>query len=429
MSIYNRSSISPNTRATAEQINAEFAKIAAALEGVMAAVNSLAIGAGLPSYDWYAYADSVDGTANFTTGAPGNRAYIGIAYNKLTPVESNNPEDYAWTRLRGNDGTDGTVLRLEYAVEEGGPWHGEFVTGDRYWRQSLDGGETFTSAARLSATTLAELDAAAATRLAGIEANADVTSQITGASQIVIQCDHTGTVLAGQFDQSWAYRLNRNGTDVTTDATWSRTVVNGTVTCAIGAGTGILTVTALSNEATVRLTALRGTTTRTYEVKLSKSLAAPPNIGGGTGGAGTSASDTSLTSFTASSTAMVTVSDELTVTVASDGIVDLSLITDFTVGDYGFEYSAWHIFTAFQWYNGTAWVDVATEQQSGVPSTRYPDIETGQFQNWRGGTVHNAQKSGLTPGGSEKFRLRARSEAGHGLPIYFSSSIFTADGT
>ena len=35
-------------------------------------------------------------------------AYIGIAYNKETPEESNDPADYVWSRFRGVDGTDGT---------------------------------------------------------------------------------------------------------------------------------------------------------------------------------------------------------------------------------------------------------------------------------------------------------------------------------
>ncbi|WP_156679342.1 hypothetical protein [Sphingomonas profundi] len=62
---------------------------------------------GSPTYTWFAYADAADGSANFTTGSPDGRLYIGIAPNKPTPGESSNPADYAWTRLRGADGATG----------------------------------------------------------------------------------------------------------------------------------------------------------------------------------------------------------------------------------------------------------------------------------------------------------------------------------
>ncbi len=56
---------------------------------------------GVTTYTWIAYADSVDGQINFSTGSPGGRAYIGIAVNKTTPTESTNPADYQWSAYRG----------------------------------------------------------------------------------------------------------------------------------------------------------------------------------------------------------------------------------------------------------------------------------------------------------------------------------------
>jgi hypothetical protein len=43
--------------------------------------------------------------------------YIGIATNKDTPTESNNPTDYVWTKFKGDDGVDGrgiTSITVEY---------------------------------------------------------------------------------------------------------------------------------------------------------------------------------------------------------------------------------------------------------------------------------------------------------------------------
>lgn len=104
---YNRSNIPTFGRATSEGLNAEFQKIEAAFLTIKAQVDALAVGTGLPSYTWIAYADSADGSSNFTTGEPGNRLYIGIAYNQASPTEGTVPSAYTWTRFRGEDGAPG----------------------------------------------------------------------------------------------------------------------------------------------------------------------------------------------------------------------------------------------------------------------------------------------------------------------------------
>ncbi|HRL98921.1 MAG TPA: hypothetical protein PLE22_05695 [Acidovorax sp.] len=63
---------------------------------------------GPATYSWIAYANNSSGTVDFTTGAPGSRAYIGIAYNKSTPTESTNPADYEWSLFQGPSGAPGT---------------------------------------------------------------------------------------------------------------------------------------------------------------------------------------------------------------------------------------------------------------------------------------------------------------------------------
>ena len=59
---------------------------------------------GVTTYIWLKYADSP------TTGmsdSPEGKAYMGIAYNKLTPIESDNYADYDWSLIKGTDGIDG----------------------------------------------------------------------------------------------------------------------------------------------------------------------------------------------------------------------------------------------------------------------------------------------------------------------------------
>lgn len=104
---YNPSAITPNTRAMAEQISTELAKIAAAF-AKLPDPTAIGIGGGAPNYTWYAYADSADGTANFTNGEPGNRTYVGIAANQVSVTESPFPADYTWAKIKGADGTNGT---------------------------------------------------------------------------------------------------------------------------------------------------------------------------------------------------------------------------------------------------------------------------------------------------------------------------------
>lgn len=61
---------------------------------------------GVTYYTWVKYADDDKG-ANMSND-PTNKKYIGLAYNKTTPTESNNASDYSWALFRGEDGVDGT---------------------------------------------------------------------------------------------------------------------------------------------------------------------------------------------------------------------------------------------------------------------------------------------------------------------------------
>lgn len=60
---------------------------------------------GITTYTWVRYADDEQGSgmSNF----PDGKMYIGIAYNKTNPLESEDPEEYTWSLFRGSDGIDG----------------------------------------------------------------------------------------------------------------------------------------------------------------------------------------------------------------------------------------------------------------------------------------------------------------------------------
>ena len=58
-------------------------------------------------YTWIRYAD--DDQGNGISNDPTGKAYIGLAYNKETAVESDNPSDYKWSDIKGEPGVPGAV--------------------------------------------------------------------------------------------------------------------------------------------------------------------------------------------------------------------------------------------------------------------------------------------------------------------------------
>ena len=73
-------------------------------------------------YTWVRYADDSQGTG--ISDNPTGKNYIGLAYNKETPTESNDPEDYTWSLFRGpqgvpgNPGENGRSYVIESSVPE-----------------------------------------------------------------------------------------------------------------------------------------------------------------------------------------------------------------------------------------------------------------------------------------------------------------------
>lgn len=73
-------------------------------------------------YTWVRYADDSQGTG--ISDNPTGKNYIGLAYNKETPIESNDPSDYTWSLFRGpqgvpgNPGENGRSYVIESSVPE-----------------------------------------------------------------------------------------------------------------------------------------------------------------------------------------------------------------------------------------------------------------------------------------------------------------------
>ena len=77
---------------------------------------------GESTYTWIKYADDENGTN--MSNDPTDKSYIGFAYNKTTPTESDNASEYTWSLIKGRDGIDGkdgtsvTILGSYDTLEE-----------------------------------------------------------------------------------------------------------------------------------------------------------------------------------------------------------------------------------------------------------------------------------------------------------------------
>jgi hypothetical protein len=224
---------------------------------------------------------------------------------------------------------------------------------------------------------------------------------------VTIASDYTGTIISGQLPYNVLCQRFNNTTDVTASSSWSMTVESGTITASIGASTGVVTITALSSNAAVMVvTSVHGGITRSRKLVVSKSTGAAPT--GGSGG-GSSATDTTFSNF--NSTTHAAVSDELTVTAGSAGIVTLS--ASLTVRMTPKAEGTFPVLAKWEWWDGAAWVEVAAEVESDPDCTVEEDAETGVLSyNPEGTLTVNTSKTGLVAASSHKFRVVARNSSG-----------------
>lgn len=109
-------------------------------------------------YTWIKYADDNIGT-NMSDDSE-NKAYIGIAYNKIDQEESTNYEDYQWSKIQGIDGKNGEPGKdgenapeviVQYSSDNA-DWHNTLQETDIYIRFSYDGGKTYSNSSKFVGT-------------------------------------------------------------------------------------------------------------------------------------------------------------------------------------------------------------------------------------------------------------------------------------
>lgn len=88
-------------------------------------------------YTWIKYADTPTSGMSDT---PDGKKYLGIAYNKASPIESTNYSDYSWSDIKGKDGIPGTpgengktlYTWIKYATSASGANMSDNPTGRDY---------------------------------------------------------------------------------------------------------------------------------------------------------------------------------------------------------------------------------------------------------------------------------------------------------
>ena len=90
---------------------------------------------GTTLYTWVKYADTSTGSG--MSDSPTGKTYIGLAYNKTSSTESSTASDYAWSLIKGADGSPGapgtnTYTWIKYADTAAGAGLSDDPTGKTY---------------------------------------------------------------------------------------------------------------------------------------------------------------------------------------------------------------------------------------------------------------------------------------------------------
>ena len=62
---------------------------------------------GITYYTWYAYADDIRGSG-FSFN-PVGKAFMGVRFNAVSPIKTEDPADYEWVKIKGENGSDANV--------------------------------------------------------------------------------------------------------------------------------------------------------------------------------------------------------------------------------------------------------------------------------------------------------------------------------
>jgi hypothetical protein len=223
-----------------------------------------------------------------------------------------------------------------------------------------------------------------------------------------IAADYTGAITpSNQLPKNVLFKVREGSTDITTAAAWAVAVDSGSISCSIGASTGVLNITALGSTSVVTATAVYQGITRTRKVQINLNTGQPPASGSG-GGSSSSAS----TFSTINSTTHAAICT-LTATAGSGGVVTLAAPLDVTTALAATTVTL-QVYGKWQWDStgGGVWVDLAAEVSSSPDCRIAFDPDSLDYYVTDGSLSVPDSKTGLTPGSPYDFRLMARKNSG-----------------
>lgn len=221
---------------------------------------------------------------------------------------------------------------------------------------------------------------------------------------VTIYKDYTGTVAAGELPRAFAVKRYLYGADVSARTRWFLSVKSGMVTASIDQ-TGLITITATTG-GVLTLKSVRDNITLQCDFPVNIVIGSPPASGSG---GGTSISTSIFTAFASTTHASTTA--DLVVTAGSGGIVNLQATLDVRTVRSAPE-SVYAVYGIWRWWNGTAYVDVATEVQSNPDCEITKDPLRSIYYLSSGTLTVAASKTGLAAASSNRFQFFARNFSG-----------------
>ncbi|WP_109808422.1 beta strand repeat-containing protein [Sphingosinithalassobacter portus] len=272
------------------------------------------------------------------------------------------------------------------------------------------------SSGQVTNKSLANLDSSAATKLSGIEADADVTANnqhgMADVPNIVVNADYTGTANSGELPKLRSFRRLIGTTDVSESTSYAilsssgcTATINNT---AASAQRGDVSVSAVSAaQGSITVSAAYGGVTLYKQISIQR-IDAPPPVSAASGPASTS-------SFTnpGTNTTHQVMTENLTVVVGTGGEVDLTAPLTYSAVN-GSEFDVTYLAAKWQYSadGSTGWSDVASEI-TGSAAERWFSLNPPKGQRDFPGDIAVTQtKTGLTNGATAYFRLMGRMVSG-----------------
>jgi hypothetical protein len=255
---------------------------------------------------------------------------------------------------------------------------------------------------------LSDINTTESSKLAGIEAGADVTAtavpSLSVPPLVTVNYDFTGTAVSGALPATLRAIRKRGDTDVSASTTWSLT---GSGFTASISSDGEITITDTTASGTMTVVSERDGVTLSQDVAINRVIGAAPSAGGS---GGTSASDSSIDSI-ASNSYGAAIAGMLTVKTGSAGQIDLTAPLTITRGATA-PAGTFGVRLKWQWrIVGGSYADAASEVSE--TTALVVTDEGGGFYTVEDGSVTcNATVTGLAATTDYEVQLLGRTSSG-----------------